>query len=141
MVNRADCRADRHAHRQGRAPQAVQVVQRGGNSSSCRYQADLADTFDPIGGSGLGCLDEDDLDNRHVLRADYAKAPEGHVLWPPLIITREFLRQSVAEAHVHGPLDLALAQERIDRASHVVDRHDPVDLAGVAIDDHQLCGE
>ena len=46
---------------------------------------------------------------------------------PVVGVGREVLGQRVAEAHVHGALDLALAQQRVDRPADVVDGDDPLD--------------
>ena len=51
-------------------------------------------------------------------------------------IGREVLGQRIAEAHVHAALDLALAQQRVDRLADVVDGDDLARCAPlVAIDD------
>ena len=124
--------ADRRVHRQCRAPEPVEVVQRAGHGSGCRHRADLPHAFDPIGGPGLGRLHENDLDRWHVLRPDDPEAPKRHVLWSPLLVTGELLRERVTKSHVHGTLDLALAQEGVDGPPHVVDQRSTLSMLPVS---------
>ena len=58
----------------------------------------------------------------------------------PVRVAREVLRQGVAEPHVDGALDLALAQERVDRPADVVGGDHPLDEARLAVDDDKLGG-
>src|SRR5262249_54094135 len=55
-------------------------------------------------------------------------------------VGREVFRQRVAQPHVHGALDLALAQLRVDGPADVVGGEDTLDLARRPIDDDELRG-
>lgn len=53
---------------------------------------------------------------------------------------RELLGEGVPEAHVHGTLDLPLAQRRVDGLADVVDGDHPLDRTRLAIDDGESRG-
>ena len=92
----------------------------------------------PNGDRGCGTSTRLHLDRRHVLRAQDAERAQRHVGGEAgRGIARELLGERVAEAHVHAALDLALAQQRVDRLADVVDGDHAHDVAGVAVDlDH-----
>ena len=81
------------------------------------------------------------LDRRHVLGAQDAEGSQCHVGREARCrIRREVLRQRVAEPHVHTALDLPFTQHRVDRFADIVDRNDPLDIAGLSIDHDELRG-
>ena len=117
------------AHRQRGAPLAVEVVQRGGDRAGGGHEADLADALDAV--------------RRVAAAATRRGSPRSAARpWPAgcrgsrsvmlrraagLGVGREVLGERVAEAHVHRALDLALAQQRVDRPADVVRGDDPLD--------------
>ncbi len=113
-------------------------MQCGRHRTRRRYQADLADTLDAVGSARLRLLDEDYFDGRNVLRANDAEAAQRHQRRAAVGIAREVLGECVAEAHVHGALDLPNALHRVDRAPHIVGGDHPLDVTGFPIDDDEL---
>ena len=103
-------------------------------------QADLADALDPVRRPGLGPLDQDHVDGRHVLGPQDAELAQGHGRGSGLVVGGEVLGEGVAEAHVDGADHLALAQQRVHRPADVVGGDDPLDVAGVAVHDDELGG-
>ncbi len=98
-------------HRQRGAPRAVEVVQRGRHRAGGRHQADLADALDAVGRVRAAAT------RRGSRRSAARPWPAGcrgcaASCWSGsrLGVGREVLGQRVAEAHVHGALDLAFAQ-------------------------------
>ena len=78
---------------------------------------------------GLGLLDQDHLDLRHVARAQDADlAQAGRHRHP--VLAGQLLGERVAEAHVDGALDLPLAERGVHHAAHVVRRDHALDAAG-----------
>ena len=94
----------------------------------------------PYGAFGCGDSTRITSTRGHVLRADDPEAAQRHVRRAAVGVRGEVLGQRVAEAHVHGPLDLALAQQGVHRPSDVVRGDDLVDATALTIDDDELRG-
>ena len=113
-------------------------MQRGGDRAGRRHEADLADALDAVRRAGLGLLDEDHLDRRHVLGPDDAEPAQRVERRPAVGVAREVLGERVAEAHVHRAFDLADALQRVHGPADVVRRDDALDRARLAVDDDEL---
>ena len=90
-----------------------------------RHEADLADALDAVRRLRLGHLDEDAPRSAARPWPAGCRGAQRHVGGEAgRRVGREVLGQRVAEAHVHRALDLALAQQRVDRLADVVDGDD-----------------
>ena len=132
--------AVRGTHRQRRAPDAVEIVQGGGDGARGRHETDLTDALDAIGRARLRYLDQHDIDRRDILRAEDAERSQRHVGGKSTVVAGEIFCQRVAEPHVDRALDLAFAQRRVDGPADIVGGKHTLDATARAIDDDELRG-